>query len=470
MGGLERDYCIRIHHVRPRFKSDIENVLIYMATEISKLEPQPDSNFAESLNAAIRNYPGNSRSTLKTINNWRTEISALFGFIVSEDGISRPGHRAIELAENQDLIAFFKTFLFYFQYPGAHIKPHEVKFLIESGVHFKPAQYILRVLSSAEESTGTRIGITKAEACHCILNDLRCVRDNCNPLDTWQRIFENREEEIGYDTRGDVIRYAGDIIDYMEIANLLVTHDGYHYYLNNLETTAIQAFLNSSEWFSGYDEMIESRNGDIFRINELKSDWFSYVNREIGETDFSTDVLTLIASDSVEYDALLLLSHQLLEDSLEKPSELSTKEIGDFGENLVYGHECARVKNGGRDDLIHLIKRIPNTLAVGYDIQSVELDEIKRYIEVKTTISAKPITFNRITLTTNEWNAAKTMKDRYFIYRLLLTKTDKKLFIMQNPIQLYKDDKIEMTPREGAEITFNPGVVGNFEELLFWQN
>ena len=68
MGGLERDYCIRIHHVRPRFKSDIENVLIYMATEISKLEPQPDSNFAESLNAAIRiilQY----RSTLKTINN-----------------------------------------------------------------------------------------------------------------------------------------------------------------------------------------------------------------------------------------------------------------------------------------------------------------------------------------------------------------------------------------------------------------
>ena len=331
----------------------------------------------------------------------RTEISALFGFIVSEDGISRPGHRAIELAENQDLIAFFKTFLFYFQYPGAHIKPHEVKFLIESGVHFKPAQYILRVLSSAEESTGTRIGITKAEACHCILNDLRCVRDNCNPLDTWQRIFENREEEIGYDTRGDVIRYAGDIIDYMEIANLLVTHDGYHYYLNNLETTAIQAFLNSSEWFSGYDEMIESRNGIFLELMTQIGLVFIRQQRN-GETDFSTDVLTLIASDSVEYDALLLLSHQLLEDSLEKPSELSTKEIGDFGENLVYGHECARVKNGGRDDLIHLIKRIPNTLAVGYDIQSVELDEIKRYIEVKTTISAKPITFNRITLTTNE--------------------------------------------------------------------
>ena len=49
--------------------------------------------------------------------------------------------------------------------------------------------------------------------------------------------------------------------------------------------------------------------------------------------------------------------------------------------------------------MIHLIKRIPTQFAVGYDISSVELDERKRYIEVKTTISSKPLHFNRIHLT-----------------------------------------------------------------------
>ena len=31
------EYFFRIHHVRPRFKGDIENVLIYMAEEISRI-------------------------------------------------------------------------------------------------------------------------------------------------------------------------------------------------------------------------------------------------------------------------------------------------------------------------------------------------------------------------------------------------------------------------------------------------
>ena len=102
---------------------------------------------------------------------------------------------------------------------------------------------------------------------------------------------------------------------------------------------------------------------------------------------------------------------------------LTTKDIGDIGESLVHGHECMRIKLGGREDLIHLIKRIPTQFAVGYDISSVELDERKRYIEVKTTISSKPLHFNRIHLTKNEWNTASSTHDRYFVYRLLRSRS-----------------------------------------------
>lgn len=167
------EYFFRIHHVRPRFKGDIENVLIYMAEEISRIGECETSKFVQRINAAIYNYPGNVHRELKTINNWRTEISALFGFIEHTETTDKPGLRAIELAENQDLVECFKVFLYNFQYPGAHIKPKNVLEQVEAGVHFKPAQYILKLLRYANKEGGNSNGITKFEACHCVFNDLR---------------------------------------------------------------------------------------------------------------------------------------------------------------------------------------------------------------------------------------------------------------------------------------------------------
>ena len=115
-----------------------------------------------------------------------------------------------------------------------------------------------------------------------------------------------------------------------------------------------------------------------------------------------------------------------------------------------------------------MIKRIPTQFAVGYDIQSVELDERKRYIEVKTTISSKPLHFNKVHLTPNEWSTATTTKDRYFVYRLMISKNEKKLYIIQDPVGLYKRDIIEMNPKDGADITFDVKTAGKFEELLLW--
>ena len=68
---------------------------------------------------------------------------------------------------------------------------------------------------------------------------MRCTRDNEDVALTWKRIKENRRLGLTYDQTGDVIRYAGDIVDYMEIANLLVTYDSRTYYLNSLEEDAI---------------------------------------------------------------------------------------------------------------------------------------------------------------------------------------------------------------------------------------
>ena len=50
------------------------------------------------------------------------------------------------------------------------------------------------------------------------------------------------------------------------------------------------------------------------------------------------------------------------------------------------------------------------------------------------------------------------------------SKTERKLFLLQDPVGLYKQDKIDMVPNKGAEITFDPKTVGTFEELLTWAN
>ena len=45
----------------------------------------------------------------------------------------------------------------------------------------------------------------------------------------------------------------------------------------------------------------------------------------------------------------------------------------------------------------------------------------------------------------------------------------KKLFLLQDPVGLYKKDEIDMVPSNGADITFDPTKVGQFEELLTWK-
>lgn len=482
---IPEEFYFRIHHVRPRFKGDIENVLIYMAEEITAVGELPVYDFVSAVNSAIYRYPGNAHREVKTINNWRTEISALFGFIEHTGDTDKPGRRAIELAERQDLVECFKTFLYNFQYPGAHIKPKNVLEQVEAGIHFKPAQYILRLLRYANKEGGNSVGITKFEVCHCVFNDLRVTRDNEGIGKTWERILMNRKNGMEYDQTGDVVRYAGDIIDYMEIANLLKTYDSKTYYLNTLEEEAIIKFCESTEWFAEYDKMIERRSGTMEEVKECMSGWFSYVNRDIKDTDFATDILAYIASDEEKLkslkDNISSDKDTKLSDFINRENELerrmtiyydglTTKDIGDIGESLVHGHECMRIKIGGREDLIHLIKRIPTQFAVGYDISSVELDERKRYIEVKTTISSKPLHFNRIHLTKNEWNTASSTHDRYYVYRLLLSKKERKLFLLQDPVGLYKKDLINMIPSDGADITFDPQTVGRFEELLTWAN
>lgn len=68
----------------------------------------------------------------------------------------------------------------------------------------------------------------------------------------------------------------------------------------------------------------------------------------------------------------------------------------------------------------------------------------------------------------NEWRVAGTIKKHYCIYRLMLSEKEQTLFILRDPVGLYKKDKIDAEPRNGMNVTFSPD---RFRptEILIWK-
>lgn len=439
------EYFFRLHHVRPRFKNDVEEVLLYVATSISEMAVLPEKDFNSELNKVLFGFKKNATSTQKTIDNWRTEISALFGFIQETDKHLYPSVTAKRLANNQYLDEFFNYFLFSFQYPGGHIKPQNVIKQIESGIRFKPCQFILQLLVEGEKITGKPFSVTAEELTQCAYFDLRVTRDGRHPKEVAELILHNRANSVSYEhkyqqlwnkkkqsfpSKGDVYRYAGDILDYMVLANLLQHKGtGYYYYLNVENKEAISYHLQHNVWFRRYEQFYNAEVISTSEIAQLEETWFDYVNNFDNIEAFAPHLEEQVA---VNISALIQEYYSRMKDDRKIP----TKIFGDYGETLVLAHEYLRTKDGSNRQ--HLINKIPTPLGVGYDLQSIEIEKKKRYIEVKTTKSRKAINNNRFKLTPNEWDTAETLGDRYFVYYLVINDESKNIFVIQNPIKQFE--------------------------------
>ena len=439
------EYFFRLHHVRPRFKNDVEEVLLYVATSISEMTVLPEKEFNNELNKVLFGFKKNATSTQKTIDNWRTEISALFGFIQETEQHLYPSVTAKRLANNQYLDEFFNYFLFSFQYPGGHIKSQNVIKQIEADIRFKPCQFILQLLIEGEKLTGKPFSLTAEELTQCAYFDLRVTRDKKHPKEVAELILYNRANCIKYEheypqlwnnktqsfpSRGDVYRYAGDILDYMVLANLLQDKGtGFYYYLDDENKEAIAYHLVHNVWFDGYDKFYHAEGITNSEVAQLEEVWFDYVNSFDNIEAFAPH---LEEREAENISALIQEYYSRMRDDRKVP----TKIFGDYGETLVLAHEYLRTKD--RSNRQHLINKIPTPLGVGYDLQSIEIEKKKRYIEVKTTKSRKAINNNRFKLTPNEWDTAETLGDNYFVYYLVINDEGKNIFIIQNPIKQFE--------------------------------
>ncbi len=470
MYKIPDEFFIRLHHCRPRFKNDRENVLLYMASEICLMGELSKDEFATQLHKAIKRFPGNATKKKKTIDNWRTEISSLLGLIeYTDEGKCKPSQMAKILNEGQDLIEFFRFFCFKFQYPGGHLKPKQSLELIKKGVKFKPVKYVLSLLIEANKDRDSKFGISKEEATHCIFNDLRVVRDNRDVNDTLALIEKNRSQSVSYDSNGDVIRYAGDILDYMVLANLLDYRPNGKYYARTVEPEVIKVICDDQSFFPKYEDLYSKEELAIEDVTETQNAWFEYVNSNLNAEVFQADIFSIVDQPEDEDEDESSFIAELLESIRDKQhasGKVRTKDIGDVGEAIAIQHEQIRLKNLDREDLARKVVKMPEALAAGYDLNSYDGEaEIKRCIEVKTTISKNKLSIQRFHLTPTEWGAADSFQDRYYVYRLMISAKNVSLFIIKNPVKLYKNDIINMTPRDGADITYSDNA-GKFEEVL----
>ena len=112
-----------------------------------------------------------------------------------------------------------------------------------------------------------------------------------------------------------------------------------------------------------------------------------------------------------------------------------------MGEEHVYNYEYLRLLHNNRKDLAEKVyKNCDNNDFPGWDITSYHLDGSEKFIEVKSSKKSK----KSFTITSNEWDAAKKEKDKYYIYIVnnALTKDIKINEIIRNPIKLVEEDKI----------------------------
>ncbi len=464
-------YFYRLHHVRSRFKNDVEEVLLYVANAITELDEMPKQAFDIELNNILFKFKKNTTSKKKTIDNWRTEISALFAFIQENDNEFFASLTARRLSTNQYLDEFFNYFLYTFQYPGGHVKPHRVIDQIKHGVKFKPCDFILKTLIEGTALQGKPFNITAEELTQCAYYDLRVTAHHTkSPLDVAEQIINNRinkveynhqypelqKSDVTYRSTGDVYRYAGDILDYMVLANLLTDKGtGRWYYLNDDNKQAIDYHLNNPVWFSAYDQYYQQATIPSSEITKLEKYWFDYVN--------SFDNIEAFAPH-LGANEMLNLSELIQEYYIQLAGDqkVPTKIIGDYGETLVLAHEHLRTMNDDNNRR-HLINKIPTPLGVGYDVQSIEIPSMKRYIEVKTTKSKKALTNNKVRLTPNEWDSAMTLEDRYFIYYLVINESSKNIFVIQNPVKQLNEGKLKLDKNWVVEFTAG---AGQWEQLL----
>jgi len=122
----------------------------------------------------------------------------------------------------------------------------------------------------------------------------------------------------------------------------------------------------------------------------------------------------------------------------------NARENGRRGEQFAYDQERERVLGLGMDPAV--VDWVSSRdESADHDLESVDEDGVKIFIEVKSTESARIGT--PVELTVKEWQAAARHRDRFLIYRVLeVVSSEPQLLVFRDPFGLVESGKAILDP------------------------
>lgn len=436
--------------IRGKSQTEMEDFLPFYAQMIHSFCPCTKTEFHQRCfcrmsqqlfgSSDFNNLP---EANQKTIKNHITEIAGkLLGlyYIDNEDYVYETQSCEF-LLEKNDYPAFFKNLCANLQFPNGSQKIHTIIERIENNIRIKPLCYVVALLDYARNQKERKL-LTKQEIGFYVLNNLDVLQGNIAIKEVYDRIMLDRTNKI----KRNKLSGSRDWQHIKEQFNLLdlsnVTYsDETFIWLNNSENEAIKLFIskNNEALFDMYSYNYDNDTSK----KQMYADWGYYYGtmdnrfKDI-ETNFSQDSINI---GTKERGAV----------------GLTTVELGDQGEALVYKLECERVR-AYKERLVNKVLLLGKTKGLGYDISSIEANEnpqkpeFARYIEVKSTKRSTEPSFNNptwydtINLTSKEWIAAEQYKEYYNVYRVYFTKNKTIIIRIQNPFKLAEDNKIDVFP------------------------
>lgn len=380
----------------------------------------------------------------KTIKNRRTEMVSLYGLTVTtDDGYVEPSRMSLVLSESQDFYLFFKLFCLKFQFPNCINKSNSTIEQLNKSIRFKPAKFILELLSLGVKKHGWDFSVSSGEISSLVFNDLRVTTGKINPDVCMDVLTANRRNNIVYDGGSKSNQHGREFLDYMRLANLLVTaENGRDFKLNRDESEAIDYIVKDGRFFELPDAYTDSHDIRVATENAWEK-WYGDVDdKDITALKTKPQTLPELAKDSI--------SVEQTKSKEASPTQTTMKDIGDVGEMIVLKYEKEKIGEI-RPDKVHLVQRVSNDTVLGFDIQSFEFEDTdrKKFIEVKTTNRTYPPGIDILTsfyMSSNEWQTAKNYLQSYYIYRVFLLHNETKIFVVKNPTEKEKEGLLILEP------------------------
>ncbi|MCC8112995.1 MAG: DUF3883 domain-containing protein [Bacteroidales bacterium] len=378
----------------------------------------------------------------KTVRNHLTEIAgSLLGLYFEDtEGYVHESQSCAFLLEKNDFPAFFRNLCLHFQFPNGTQKIQTVIERVEKGIRLKPLCYIIALLDYASRQE-KNILLSKQEIGYYVLNALEVLQGKISCQEVYNKILDDRSDKVVHHRLSGSYdwQHIKEQLNLLDLADLTKS-DAEYIWLNKTQDKAIRLFIKELQepFFEVGSFDLTTRKGKT----EFYSAWGEYYGR------LNSELAAIETSFTSQEDTKPIRQRGAV--------GLTTSELGDKGEALVYRLEYERIK-AYKERLVNKVLLLGKTKGLGYDISSLEGDEnpsrpeFARYIEVKSTTRISEPSFDAIwsdslNLTSKEWVAAEQYGAYYNIYRVYFTRTKTIVVRIQNPFELAQTEQIEVFP------------------------